>query len=102
LHILAALDPDGLSDVSTIDWEGDLGGDDVDDIGVLHSMMATAGFNAPPPHTVAAGEGGGGRKGRERSVLDHSWRVRCGVPNEIQTELSAHKAAVTTLPNRNP
>jgi hypothetical protein len=119
IGIKAALDPDGLSDVSTIDWDRDLdgefltlpvcvivrlmtgrahviiyddvpslltvaeclndAGDDVDDIGVLHGVMAAAGFGVAVTSTAiydAGAAGGGGRRGREKSVLDPSWRLR--------------------------
>ncbi len=53
----------------------------MDDIGVLHSTMAAAGYGVFTKES-GGGEGGGtarGRKARERSVLDPSWRLRCHV-----------------------
>jgi hypothetical protein len=54
-------------------------GDDVDDIGVLHGVMAAAGFGVAVTDSTmgdAGAAGGGGRRGREKSVLDPSWRLR--------------------------
>jgi hypothetical protein len=58
-------------------------GDDVDDIGVLHSTMAAAGYGVTCRPSSGEEAGAGGRRVRERSVLDPSWRMRFDVSAAI-------------------